>query len=139
MFFWKRGHSHFRKHFIGHKICIYLYVQGHEYLWSVFLNVYLVKVSPRIIKIVCLWWYFCRMKLCFCLHVLWHFKCTRGLHIKSTKLYQVRYWASLLHQKSHTYEPSNVMQTSKCISLQIMQYGALFWGHNIILCKESRK
>ncbi len=25
---------------------------------------------------------------------------------------------------------------SKCISLQIMHYGKVFWGQNIVLCKE---
>lgn len=40
-------HSHFRKHFTAHNICIPPYIQGHEYLWSVFLKIYLVKVSTQ--------------------------------------------------------------------------------------------
>lgn len=41
----------------------------------------------------------------------------------SVMLYQVSYRVSLLCQQSHGYEAGYVMQTSKCISLQIIHYG----------------
>ncbi len=65
--------------------------------------------------------------------------CTQMLHIPSAMLYQVRYRASLLCQKSHTYEFGYVMQMSNCINLQIMLYSIVFWGFYIVLCKELRK
>lgn len=47
----------------------------------------------------------------------------RGCKPKSSILYQVSCRASLLAQESHTYGAGYVMQTSKCISFQIMHYG----------------
>ncbi len=40
---------------------------------------------------------------------LFHGTHTRGLYIASSVLYRVRYWASLLHQKSHRYGSGYVM------------------------------
>ncbi len=45
------------------------------------------------------------------------------LQITSAVLYQVRYQASLLQQKSHSYGVGYVMQPWKCSSLQITNYG----------------
>lgn len=45
------------------------------------------------------------------------------LHITNSVLYQVRYRARLLHEKSHAYGADYVMHVSTFISLQIMKYG----------------
>ncbi len=57
----------------------------------------------------------------------------------SAVLYQVHYWAILLHQKSLTYETGCEIQMSKCISFTIMHFDKMFWGHNIVCARNYVK
>ncbi len=61
---------------------------------------------------------------------------TQALHISSSVLYQVSYRASLIFQKRNTYGAGYEMKMSKCSSSTNHALVKVFWGYNILLCKD---